>query len=314
MTYDITALGEILIDFVPSGTDDAGDSVFARKAGGAPVNMLAAASAFGGNTAFIGKVGNDMFGRFLGASLRECGISADGLVFDGMHATTLTFVELDENGDRDFVFLRENGADRFLRKEEVNTDIIKNSKMFHFGSLSLTNDPSREATEYALDVAKKAGCVITYDPNYRAPLWKDRNTAIEMMKKHLDKVDILKISADELEMMFGSDEGASVKELQDIGVKVILVTDGAERASVYLKNGSICLPSEKFETVDTTGAGDIFFGTFLGEWLKNGSTSENITPAQAAAYLKKAVHVAGKSTEQKGAIAPLRNIERLCER
>ena len=181
MKYDITALGEILIDFTPSGKDSAGDLIFARKAGGAPVNLLATVSKFGGKTAFIGKVGNDMFGSFLRETLKNAGVSDDGLITDNLHS----------DGDRDFSFYRNFGADVFLEKEDIKADIIRNSQIFHFGSLSLTAEPARSTTEYALDIAKKAGCTVTYDPNYREPLWKDKATAIEKMKLHLDKVDIL---------------------------------------------------------------------------------------------------------------------------
>lgn len=305
MKYDITALGEILIDFVPCGKDCEGDALFARKAGGAPFNLAAAAAAMGSKTAFIGKAGDDMFGHFLRSTLKSCSVDSDGLVLDPDHKTTLTFVSLDENGDRDFVFLRENGADRFLRREDIKTEIIEKSAVFHFGSLSLTDEPSRDAAEYALAVAKKAGCVVSYDPNYRAPLWKNREAAIKMMKKHLDKVDILKISADELAMMFGDDEQKAVDAVFSEGVRLILVTDGAKRSSLYLDGESVTVPSEKFATVDTTGAGDIFFGTFLSEWTKNGCTLETVTLSQAAEFMKKASLVAGKSTEYKGAIAPL---------
>lgn len=305
MTYDITALGEILIDFTPSGKDSAGDLIFARKAGGAPVNLLATAAHFGGKTAFIGKVGEDMFGSFLRSVLKKCNISDEGLVTDKVHNTTLAFVELNEHGDRDFSFYRRFGADVFLEKSEVNEKIIRQSKIFHFGSLSLCAEPARSATGYALDAAKRAGCLITYDPNYRAPLWENESIAVERMKEHLDKVDILKISKEELYMLFGNDEEAAVRTALSYGIRVMLVTDGANGASLYMRNGRVSLPAEKVNTVDTTGAGDIFFGTFLHEWLKNNSTLADITVEKAAQYLKKAIAVAGKSTERYGAVASL---------
>ena len=308
MKYDITALGEILIDFTPSGKDAAGDIVFARKAGGAPVNLLATVSKFGGKTAFIGKVGNDMFGSFLRETLKNSGISDKGLIFDSIHNTTLAFVALSESGDRDFSFYRNFGADVFLNKEDVNADIIKNSAVFHFGSLSLTSEPARGATEYALDIAKKAGCTVTYDPNYREPLWQDKETAIKMMKLHLDKADILKIAKEELLMLFGKNKESAIKAAFAYGVKIILVTDGANGAELYMKDTHIALPAEKVNTLDTTGAGDIFFGTFLSEWIKNKSTVYNITPEVAEKYLKKAIYVAGISTEKHGAIAALKEI------
>ena len=308
MKYDITALGEILIDFTPSGLDSADDLIFARKAGGAPVNLLATVSKFGGKTAFIGKVGNDMFGSFLRETLKNAGVSDEGLITDNLHNTTLAFVALNNDGDRDFSFYRNFGADVFLEKEDIKADIIKNSQIFHFGSLSLTSEPARSTTEYALDIAKKAGCTVTYDPNYREPLWEDKATAIKMMKLHLDKVDILKIAKDELLMLFGGNEESAVKAAFSYGVKIILVTDGAKGAALHMKNAHIVLPAEKVNTIDTTGAGDIFFGTFLSEWINNKSTAYNITPETAEKYLKKAIYVAGKSTEKHGAIAALKEI------
>ncbi len=308
MKYDITALGEILIDFTPSGKDEVGELVFARKAGGAPVNLLATVSKFGGKTAFIGKVGNDMFGGFLRETLKNAGVSDEGLITDTLHNTTLAFVALNSEGDRDFSFYRNFGADVFLEKKDIKADIIENSRIFHFGSLSLTAEPARSTTEYALDIAKKAGCIITYDPNYREPLWSDKQTAIKMMKLHLDKVDILKIAKDELLMLFGGNEKGAVKAAFSYGVKIILVTDGANGARLYMENVRIALPAEKVNTIDTTGAGDIFFGAFLSELINNKSTVDNITPETAEKYLKKAILVAGKSTEKHGGIASIQNV------
>lgn len=305
MKYDITALGEILIDFAPIGKDGAGDPVFARKAGGAPLNLLAVVSKFGGKAAFIGKVGKDMFGSFLCETVINAGIDDTALITDEEHNTTLAFVALGDDGDRDFSFFRNYGADVFLSKEDINESIIENSSIFHFGSLSLTNEPSRTATEYALGIAKKSGCVISYDPNYRAPLWSDEKKAVAMMKKYLDKVDILKIAKEELQMLFGNDIPASVKAVQSLGVSVILVTDGGNGASLYMGEKSISLPAARVKTVDTTGAGDIFFGTFLSEWIENGSNLGNITFEKLGEYLKTAISVAGKSTESYGAIASI---------
>ena len=203
MKYDITALGEILIDFTPMGTDDAGDIMFARKAGGAPLNLLATVSKYGGKAAFIGKVGNDMFGTFLKQVLCDNNINADGLVTDTEHNTTLAFVALDSNGDRDFSFYRNFGADVFISPEEVNIETVENSMIFHFGSLSLTSERAKSATELAINTAKRSGAVITYDPNYRAPLWKDKETAVYTMSEYIKYADIVKLSKEESEMITG---------------------------------------------------------------------------------------------------------------
>ncbi len=302
MKYDITALGEILIDFTPFGKDDDGDLLFSRKAGGAPLNLLATVSKYGGKTAFIGKVGNDLFGAFLRKTVKQAGISDEALITDAIHNTTLAFVELNDNGDRDFSFFRNYGADIFLSQNDVKEEIIRNSSIFHFGSLSLTNDSSRTATEYALDIAIKAGCVITYDPNYRPPLWCDESYAIDMMKKHLDKVDILKISKEEMNLLFNSDFNLAIQEIQNYGVKIILVTDGKNGASVHYGENAMFVPAIEANTVDTTGAGDIFFGTFLSEWIKNKKNFENININELHEYLKRAIKISGLSTEKHGAI------------
>lgn len=306
MKYDISALGEILIDFTPSGKDRTGDAIFARKAGGAPLNLLATVSKYGGRSAFIGKVGDDMFGRFLRDCLADCNIPDIGLVTDPIHNTTLAFVSLSESGDRDFSFCRRFGADIFLEKSDVNPEIIKNSKIFHFGSLSLTDSPARETTEYALGIAKQAGCIITYDPNYREPLWDSREQAVKMMKKHLDKVDILKISKEELAMLFGPENERSTADLLiSSGMTAILVTDGPNGASVYTKDGFASLPAAGAATVDTTAAGDIFFGSFLAQFIEDGAKLSSLTSEKAAAYLKKAIYISGKSTEHYGGVASI---------
>lgn len=311
MKYDITALGEILIDFAPMGNDNDGDLIFARKAGGAPLNLLAAIAKFGGKAAFIGKVGNDMLGSFLRSTVKRYGISDEALVTDHSHNTTLAFVELGDDGDRDFSFFRNHGADIYLTEDDIDEEIIKNSKIFHFGSLSLTDEPSRSAAEYALAVAKKAGCTVSYDPNYRAPLWKDRSSAIEMMKKHIDKTDILKISSEELTMLFGDDRSRAVKSVLELGVSVLLVTDGGNGAALYMGENGISLPAADVVPIDTTGAGDIFFGTFLSEWIENGSDLSNITFEKACEYLKTAIKVAGKSTERHGGVASIPESKRI---
>lgn len=305
MKYDITALGEILIDFAPVGKDGSGDLVFARKAGGAPLNLLATVAKYGGRAAFIGKVGNDMFGEFLKATVKSAGVSDEALVIDDNHNTTLAFVSLKDDGDRDFSFFRNYGADIFLSKDDIKEGVIENSAIFHFGSLSLTSEPACAATEYALEIAKKSGCLISYDPNYRAPLWENKEIAVRMMKKHIDMVDILKIAKEELEMLFGIDRAKAIKALQSRGVSIILVTDGGKGASVYMGEKSISFPAAKVKTVDTTGAGDIFFGTFLSKWIKNKSTLKNITFEKICEYLKTAIHISGISTESYGAIASI---------
>lgn len=312
MKYDITALGEILIDFAPAGKDDFGDSCYAQKAGGAPLNLLATAAKAGCKTAFIGKVGNDIFGSFLKDTVLKSGISDEGLTVDKRHNTTLAFVNLLENGDREFSFLRNYGADVFLEKDDIPIHLIEQSSIFHFGSLSLTSEPARSATEFALLTAKRAGCLISYDPNYREPLWQNKALAISMMKQYLQFVDILKISKEELLMLTGYKKVSNaVKAIMEMGVQLILVTDGPNGASLYMADFSISEPAYPAKTIDTTGAGDIFFGSFLSAFITDGCELQSITHEKAEKYLKYAVKISALSTEHHGAIASIPDLKEI---
>ena len=300
--FAITALGEILIDFTPVETNS-GKRTFEQNPGGAPANLLATVAKFGGKTAFIGKVGKDMFGESLRDVLIENGIDTRGLVVDDVHNTTLAFVALDESGDRSFSFYRNFGADIFLTKDEVGEDIITNSRIFHFGSLSLTNEPSRTATDFALKTAKDSCCTITFDPNYRPMLWKSEKAAIDMMRKYVPYADIIKFSKEEIQMVTGkTDISESIKAVTDMGVTLVLVTDGGNGVNFGTKDYHGFLPSLKLETVDTTGAGDIFFGTFLYEYIKSGKGKMTFTKEDVESFVRKAVTISGLSTLKKGAI------------
>ena len=306
MNYDITAMGELLIDFIPGGFDSQGDPTFIRKAGGAPLNLLATAARYGARTAMIGKVGDDQFGRYLRKIMAENGIRQNGLVTDPDRNTTLAFVTLTPDGERDFSFYRRNGADAFLEKEEINQELIQKAKIFHFGSLSLTTKLGRDTTAYALELAKQAGCIISYDPNYRAPLGEGENWAAAMMRRHLSEVDILKVSKEEARMLT---DGKTVEDclrlLATFGVRVILLTDGSNGAYAAIDGQTAHLPAPRVQPVDTTGAGDIFFGTFLSEFIAAGGDWANLTPQQVFDFTKTAVEVATQSTLQKGAIASI---------
>ena len=308
---DITALGEILIDFTPINLGN-GKHSYEQNAGGAPANLLATFARFGGKTAFIGKVGNDMFGDFLIQTLRENQIDDRGVVVDQEHNTTLAFVALDENGDRKFSFCRKNGADVFLKKEEIQADLIQNSKIFHFGSLSLTDEPAKAATDRAISLAKSCGCTVSFDPNYRPLLWKTPEKAIEMMKRYVSYADIVKISREELEMM--TDETDILRGIQhvlDRGVKIVLVTDGANGVTYATKAFSGFVPSLSVKVVDTTGAGDIFFGTFLYAFSRHEINFDIIDQNHIENAVKLAVRVSGLSTTKKGAIPSIPTKEEL---
>ena len=210
--YDVVALGELLIDFTENGNSEQGNPLMEANPGGAPCNMLSMIQKLGGTTAFIGKVGKDMFGRQLRQAVESVGIDTRNLMEDEEVHTTLAFVHTFPDGDRDFSFYRNPGADMMLTKEEIQEDLIRNSKVFHFGTLSSTHEGVREATRYAIDVAKEAGCLVSFDPNLRPPLWKTLEDARKEIEYGLSKTDILKISDNEVEFLCGTsdyDEGAS---------------------------------------------------------------------------------------------------------
>lgn len=303
MKYDIVALGEILIDFAPAGMDDAGDAMFVRKAGGAPLNLLATVAKYGGKTAFIGKVGADMFGEFLKGTLDSVGVDRQYLLTDPLYNTTLAFVSLDADGDRSFSFYRNFGADARLSKEELDPTPIRHAKYFHFGSLSLTNPQSRAATEEAIRIAKEAGCLISYDPNYRAPLWTSEEAALEAITAYLSAADVLKLSLEEAQMITGEKTvEACAKKMEQYRNTVLLITDGANGA-YFVKDGTVGhVPGMPVRAVDTTGAGDIFFGSFLFELIKSGKKPVELTSEDLEAFCTRAVRLSGYSVLKKGAI------------
>ena len=228
--YDVTALGEVLIDFTPCGTSQGGQALFEQNPGGAPANVLAALCNLGFQTAFIGKVGDDMHGALLKDTLDKAGIDTTGLIVDDSVFTTLAFVSL-QNGERNFSFARKPGADTQLRPEEVKEEIVKNTKIFHCGSLSLTDEPARSATFHAVKMAKEAGALISYDPNYRAPLWNSVEEAKEQMRSMIPYADIMKISDEETALLTDySDPKEAAQALLDQGVACVVVTLGKDGA------------------------------------------------------------------------------------
>ena len=201
--YDVTAMGEMLIDFTLNGQSDQGNNLFEACPGGAPCNVLAMLNKLGRKTAFIGKVGEDQFGRLLRDTIDELGIETKGLLLDREIHTTLAFVHTFPDGDREFSFYRKPGADMMLSEEEVDYELIRQSKVFHFGTLSMTDEPVRSATKKALETAKASGCLITFDPNLRPPLWDSLDTAKEMMEYGFRYCDMLKISDNEIQFVTG---------------------------------------------------------------------------------------------------------------
>ena len=268
--YDVTALGELLIDFTENGRSAQGNPTFEANPGGAPCNVLAMLSKLGNKTAFIGKVGDDFFGKQLRDAIIEVGIDASYLLKDEVH-TTLALVHNRPDGDRDFSFYRNPGADMMLTKDEIPEELIKNSKIFHFGTLSMTHEGVREATKKALEVAKNAGVMISFDPNLRPPLWDSLETAHEQVLYGLGFCDVLKISDNEIEWLTGeNDYTAGVEWIRErYDIPLILVSMGRDGSRAYYDGGSskkIMVEEKAFlqkNTVDTTGAGDTFFGCIL---------------------------------------------------
>lgn len=303
MAYDISAFGEILIDFTDLGKNEDGIAVFAQNPGGAPANVLVAASKLGANTAFLGKAGNDMHGRFLKDVLDNEDVNTDGLVLDDDVFTTLAFVSLGEDGERTFSFARKPGADTQMTPDEIRDDIIADSKIYHVGSLSMTHEPSRSATLESVAKAKDSGTAISYDPNYRASLWPDEATAIEQMRSLIPYADIMKISDEETELLTGkkSPEEAA-KALYDQGVKVVAVTLGADGAYIYSKDGGQTVKGFKANCVDTTGAGDSFWAGFLNGIIATGKEPGMLSQKELADAALQGNAVASICVERKGAI------------
>lgn len=313
--FDVTALGEILIDFTPCGKSEAGQRVFEQNPGGAPANVLACLNKCGKKTAFIGKVGNDMHGQFLVDVLNDSGICTEGVVVDDNVFTTLAFVALSDSGERSFSFARKPGADTCLTRDELKEEIIRDSKVFHIGSLSLTAEPAKGTTFKALEIARESGCIISYDPNYRAPLWDSKEAAIEGMRSVVSYADVMKISDEETALLtdIAEPEGAA-KKLVDMGVAVVAVTLGAEGALVCTKDGSVVVPGYKADMVDTTGAGDSFWGGFLKCLLESGKKPMDVSLQEAAEFAKYGNAVASLCVEKRGAIPAMPSVEEIKER
>ena len=301
--FDITALGEILIDFTYAGVTESGTTLFEQNPGGAPANVLAAVQKLGGKSAFIGKVGNDMHGNFLKSTLEENEINTDGLIVDDKYFTTLAFVDLTPSGERSFSFARKPGADTQLTKDEVNYDIIKSSKIFHVGSLSLTDEPARTATISALKYAKENNVIVSYDPNYRDKLWKNEKAASDGMKSILEYVDIIKISDEEINLITDADSYQSAAaELIEKGISCVIVTLGSKGAYVATAASSVISPCPEIKVVDTTGAGDSFMGGFLYKMAENNKNPSNLTADEIKEFSDFANVVATLCVSRRGAI------------
>ncbi|MFP4698212.1 MAG: carbohydrate kinase family protein [Eubacteriales bacterium] len=300
---DIVSLGELLIDYTPAGISETGMNLLEQNPGGAPANVLAVASHMGLKTAFIGKVGNDMQGVFLREVLEKEGIDTKGLIFDNDSFTTLAFVGLNELGERTFSFARKPGADTLLTVSELNDELLKNCRILHIGSLSLTNEPARSATFEAVKKAKSSGAIISYDPNYRAPLWPNEEEAIKGMQSMLSFVDIMKVSDEEIELITGEkDIEKAVQLLLNKGLSAVAVTLGSNGAYMSTKDVNVRVPGFNSKVVDTTGAGDAFWGGALTQFLRLSKKIKHLNEDDLQHMVRYGNAVASLCVEKRGGI------------
>ena len=300
---DVVAMGELLIDFTMNGESGQGNPLFEANPGGAPCNVLAMLQKLGKRTAFIGKVGNDMFGKMLEERAGSTGIDLKGRKKDEAGHTTLAFVQTFADGDRDFSFYRNPGADMQLKKEDIHLDLLEQTKLFHFGTLSMTHDEVREATKFAVEYAKEQGALISFDPNIREPLWSSMDLARKQVEYGLGMCDILKISDNEIVWLTGEEDYskgvAELKEKYDI--PLILVSMGKEGSRAYYKDSMV--EKSAFvqpNTIETTGAGDTFMACVLHKVLQDGL--ENLKEEQLDEMLTFANAAASLITTRKGAL------------
>lgn len=307
--YDVIALGELLIDFTESGKSEQGNQLLEVNPGGAPCNVLAMLAKLGKKTAFVGKVGNDMFGRLLKKTLEEAGIDSRELHVDQKVRTTLAFVHTMPDGDREFSFYRDPGADMMLTEEEIEGSFIQSAKIFHFGTLSMTHEGVRSATKKAVKAAKENGCLVSFDPNLRPPLWESMELAKEQMEYGFAQCDILKISDNEIRFVTGKedyDEG--IADLQNrFHIPLILLTLGKDGSRAYYKDLRVEQKGYEVETIETTGAGDTFCGCSLGYLLDH--DFRHLTKENLEEMLTFANAGAALVTTKKGAIKSMPDCE-----
>ena len=315
--YDVIALGELLIDMTDNGLSEQGNTLFEANPGGAPCNVLAMLRKLNHKVGFIGKVGDDIFGHKLKAVLNDVGINTDNLLIDKDCRTTLAFVETHADGDRSFSFYRNPGADMMLRKEDINEKLLEQTKIFHFGTLSMTHEDARQATMYAVETAKKNGAIISFDPNIREMLWESLETAKEQVHYGLKMCDILKISDNEIQWLTGEqDFTAGVKKIKaEYDIPLILVSMGKDGSrAYYLEEGSSEIFVEEKavlqkNTIETTGAGDTFMGCILHYILQKGL--KGLKQADLSEMLQFANAAASIITTRKGALRVMPNLQEI---
>jgi len=301
--YDVTALGELLIDFTQNGISEQGNLLFEANPGGAPCNVLAMLTNLGKQCAFIGKVGNDFLGKRLKSVIEKVGIDGEGLLMDNDIHTTLAFVHTYEDGDRDFSFYRNPGADMMLQAAQLPTEKIAKARLFHFGSLSMTHEGVREATRKAVEIARENHCMISFDPNLREPLWENLDVAKEQIAYGMSVCDILKISDNEIQWFTGEDDfDKGIEKLKkEYDIPLILLSMGKSGSRAYDRN--TCVEVKPFlqkNTIETTGAGDTFCACILNYILDHGL--ENLSKEQLMEMLTFANAAAALITTRKGAL------------
>lgn len=303
MACDVVALGEMLIDFASCGADAAGYPTMAANPGGAPCNFLAAITKYGIKAAFLGKVGDDTFGHLLINTAKCAGIETRGIVVDPEVFTTLAFVTFDAHGDRSFSFARKPGADTQLRFEELDLALVDECRVFHFGTLSLTDEPVRTATRKAVAYAREKGRLITFDPNLRKPLWQSEGEAREQILWGLSQADVVKISDEEVEFLWGcSPEEGAERLLREYDVSLAMVTLGPKGCLLKNKRASCFAISPKVMPVDTTGAGDIFGGSAVACLLELQKAPGELVEEDLEHIARYATTAASLSTEKRGGI------------
>jgi fructokinase len=291
----------MLVDFTKAEID--GEIMYKQNAGGAPANVAVMAAKLGVSSGFIGKVGKDMFGKYLKSVLTENKVNTDGLIVDSSYSTSLAFVEKKEDGEREFVFYRNNAADANMSYGEVRKKLIDNCKILHFGSLMLTHEPSKSAAVLSVEYARQQGKTISYDPNWRENIWSSKEEAIRAMQSVLKLVDIVKVSEEELQIL--TDCGnmiPAIAKLFESGIKVICITQGAKGCIIATRQGIEPVRAFKTNTVDTLGAGDSFFGAFLSRIVKSGKNVDELDMSDLTSYALYANACGALSSTKYGAI------------
>lgn len=309
---DLLSMGELLIDFTPTGSTEDGRLLFARNPGGAPANVAVQALRAGVSAGFLGCVGNDMFGKFLFDTLKDCGVDTAGLSLDKDYATSLAFVQLSPTGDRDFSFYRNPGADTRLSYESTDLSLIDSCKLLCFGSLLLTAEPSRSGVGKLVDYARSKGKITAYDPNWRPPLWSSQEEGIQAMQSLVSKADIMKVSDEELALITGEEAmEAGAKALLSQGVSLVVVTMGAKGCTVFTKDFVLKKNTYDTKVKDTTGSGDSFFGALLARIVQSGKHPKELTQAELCDFVEFANAAGAVCATESGAIPALPTVEKI---